>query len=173
MPDVTFSHFDAAEYLETEEDITAFFDECAQDGNPEAIALALGAIARTRNVSKLAREVGMTRAGLYKALSLGGNPSLDTVAKVAGAMGFRLALLPIGAGGTMDPSRDQTIEARATANEAVIGMNVWPVKQVVIMRRPVESVCRTVAPMEEQVRLHEERVQIEREPAQRQALEPG
>lgn len=173
MPDVTFSHFDAAEYLETEEDIAAFFDECAQDGNPETIALALGAIARARNVSKLARDVGITRTGLYKALSPGGNPTLDTVAKVAGAMGFRLALLPIGAGGAANPLRDQTVKAKATAEETVVGINVWPVERVVITHGPVESVRRTVAPMEEQVRLHEERVQIEREPTQSRTLEPG
>lgn len=90
MEGVTFSHFDAAEYLETEEDMATFLDESAQDGNPEAIALALGAIARARNMSQLARDVGMTRTGLYKALSPGGNPSFATVVKVAGAMGFRI-----------------------------------------------------------------------------------
>lgn len=91
VPDVTFSRFDAADYLETEEDIATYLDECARDGDPEAIALALGAIARAQNISRLARDTGMTRAGLYKALSPGGNPSLATVTRVARALGFRLA----------------------------------------------------------------------------------
>ncbi len=173
MTDVTFSRFDAAEYLETEEDIATFLDECAQDGNPEAIALALGAVARARNVSELARGIGMTRAGLYKALSPGGNPSLDTVTRVARAMGFRLGLVPIGAGGATDLSKGQTIEARATAEETVVGMNVWPAEEICITHEPVESVRRTVAPMEEQVSLHKERVQMEREPTQSRTLEPG
>ena len=55
---------------------------------------ALCTVARSRNMSQLAEETGMTRAGLYKALSGAGNPSLANAMKVAKALGFRLALVP-------------------------------------------------------------------------------
>ncbi len=55
---------------------------------------ALGTVARARNMSQLAEDTGMTRAGLYKALSGEGNPSLANTMKVAKALGYRLALVP-------------------------------------------------------------------------------
>ena len=146
MTDVTFSRFDAAEYLESEEDIAAYLDECAQDGDAGTIALALGAVARARNVSKLAREVGVTRAGLYKALSPGGNPSLDIVARVAKAMGFRLALLPAnpqGAAGSLDAG---TVEA-----ESMAWIAEGVAETVIIAREAVERV-ETGAPAQERQR---------------------
>jgi probable addiction module antidote protein len=54
------------------------------------VAAALGAVARARNMSQLARDTGLTREGLYKALSPDGNPSFASVAKVARALGFTL-----------------------------------------------------------------------------------
>lgn len=95
--DVTFSSFDTAEYLETEDDIASFLETSGEGNEPAAIALALGAVARARNMSQLARVTGITRVGLYKALSPGGNPSLDTIVKVANALGFSLSFRPIGA----------------------------------------------------------------------------
>jgi probable addiction module antidote protein len=92
MAKVTFSRFDAAEHLETEEDIAVFLDEISADGEVKSIVLALGIAARARNMSDLARSTGITRSGLYKALSPGGNPSFETVAKVAKGLGFKLTL---------------------------------------------------------------------------------
>ena len=66
-----------------------------EDGDPALIAAALGDIARARNMSQLARDTGMTREGLYKALSGEGNPSFATVTKVARALGFKLTLAPV------------------------------------------------------------------------------
>jgi probable addiction module antidote protein len=146
MMDVTFSRFDAAEYLETEEDIAAYLDECAQDGDAGTIALALGAIARARNVSKLAREAGMTRTGLYKALSPGGNPSLDTVARVAKAMGFRLALMPMNVRTTAGTFTDRSIEARGTTQ--ITGEII--VEEVGIRREPAERVENIASARERQ-----------------------
>jgi probable addiction module antidote protein len=84
----TFSRFDAADYLKTDEDIAAYLEVTAAEGDPAAIAAALGAVARARNVSQLARDTGLTREGIYKALSQDGNPAFATVVKVARAMGF-------------------------------------------------------------------------------------
>lgn len=65
-----------------------------EDGDPALIAAALGDVARARNISKLARDTGMSREGIYRALSGGGNPSFATVMKIAGALGPRLPFRP-------------------------------------------------------------------------------
>ena len=88
----TFSPFDAADYLSTFEDVAAYLEAVIDEGDddPALIAQALGAIARSGNVSELARRAGMSREGLYKALSADGNPSFATVLKVSRALGLRL-----------------------------------------------------------------------------------
>ena len=90
-----FRRWDAANYLESEEDIAEYLAAVTEDGDPALIAAALGDIARARNMSQLARDTGMTREGLYKALSGEGNPSFATVTKVARALGFKLTLAPV------------------------------------------------------------------------------
>jgi probable addiction module antidote protein len=87
--------WDSAEYLKSEADITAYLDACfAEAGDdPAFLTHALGVAARARNMSQLARDSGLTREGLYKALSRDGNPSFGTVLKVADAMGYRFALV--------------------------------------------------------------------------------
>jgi probable addiction module antidote protein len=90
-----FSRYDTAHYLETEEDIRSYLEACQEDGDPALIAAALGDIARARNITALAKAVGMTRAGLYKALSPDGNPSFATVSKVAKALGLRITIEPL------------------------------------------------------------------------------
>jgi probable addiction module antidote protein len=95
-----FSRYDTADYLKTEEDIAAFVEAIMEEGgdDPAYIAHALGAVARARNMSELARQTGLSREGLYKALSGEGNPTLETVHKVAKALGLRLALVPASTG---------------------------------------------------------------------------
>lgn len=92
--DVKFRRYDAANYLKDEDDIAAYLDAVMEDGDPALLAAALGDVARARNLSQLARDVGMSRQGLDKALSGEGNPSLGTVMKVAQALGLRLSLKP-------------------------------------------------------------------------------
>lgn len=87
-----FSHYDAADYLETEEDIYLYLEACQEEGDPTLVIAALGDIARARNMTQLAKKVGMTRAGLYKALSAEGNPSFVTISKVAKALGLKITL---------------------------------------------------------------------------------
>lgn len=88
----TFSPFDAADYPSTFDDVAAYLEAVIEEGDddPVLIAQALGAIARSGNVSELARRAGMSREGLYKALSADGNPSFATVLKVSRALGLRL-----------------------------------------------------------------------------------
>ena len=89
--------WDSAEYLETEQDINEYIAACMEEGgdDPSFIAHSLGVVARARNMAQLARDTGMTREGLYKALSADGNPSFATVVKVAGALGFKVSLTPV------------------------------------------------------------------------------
>ena len=86
----TFSRYDAADYLKTAEDIGAYLEASAEENDPAQMALALGAVARSRNMSQLARDTGLTREGLYKALSADGNPSFATITKIAHALGLRV-----------------------------------------------------------------------------------
>lgn len=89
---VKTSRFDAAEYLKTPEDIAAFLEAAIEeDGDdPAFIAKALGVAARAKGMSDLARDTGLDRASLYKALSEDGNASFDTIMKVAKALGVKL-----------------------------------------------------------------------------------
>lgn len=82
--------WDAADYLETEADIAAYLNAAFEDGDTSVIAAALGDVARAKGMTQLAKETGITRDGLYKALSPTGNPSFDTVQKVIKAFGLRL-----------------------------------------------------------------------------------
>lgn len=86
--------WDSAEYIKTDADRTAYLEACLEEApdDPVFIAHALGVVARSRNMSQLARDTGLTREGLYKALSEQGNPSFDTVLKVVRAMGYQLTL---------------------------------------------------------------------------------
>lgn len=88
----TFANYDAADYLDTAEDIAGYLEAVIDenDNDPTVIARALGTIARSRNFSEIARRVGISREGLYKALSADGNPSLSTVLKVSHALGIRI-----------------------------------------------------------------------------------
>lgn len=89
-----FSSWDSADYLKTEEDIALYFELCLQEdpGDGSLIRRALGAIARARGMSQLARDTGLAREGLYKALSPEGNPEFATVMKVIKALGLKLGV---------------------------------------------------------------------------------
>jgi probable addiction module antidote protein len=87
----TFSRWDPADYLKSEEDMAAYLGACLEEApeDPALIAAALGDIARARGMVRLANKTGLTREGLYKALSKDGNPSLGTVLKVLKALGLK------------------------------------------------------------------------------------
>ena len=82
--------WDASEYLATEKDMAAYLNAALEDGDTSVIAAALGDIARAKGMTQLSKETGITRDGLYKALSPTGNPSFDTVQKVVKAFGLKL-----------------------------------------------------------------------------------
>lgn len=102
MEKVTYARYDTADYLKCEEDIAAYLEVVMEEGgdDPAYVAHALGTVARARNMSALAREVGMSRVGLKKALSGEGNPRLATVLKVAKALGLKVSFEPLAAKST-------------------------------------------------------------------------
>jgi len=88
----TFSRYDTADYLKTEEDMALYLDSCIEEdpGDGSLIRTALGSIARAKGMSQLARDTGISREGLYRALSAEGNPEFSTVMKVIRALGVKL-----------------------------------------------------------------------------------
>ena len=82
--------WDAAEYLNSEEDMAAYLEAALEEGEPALVAAALGDIARARGMSQLARDTGLGRESLYKALSPSGNPEFATILKVVEALGLKL-----------------------------------------------------------------------------------
>jgi len=92
----TFSRFDAAEYLKTEEDMALYLDAMIEEsnGDPRMIAVALGDIAKARGMTQIAKDTGLARENLYKALSADGNPEFSTVMKVITALGIKLRATP-------------------------------------------------------------------------------
>ncbi|SIT67171.1 probable addiction module antidote protein [Ectothiorhodosinus mongolicus] len=89
---VKLSRWDSAEYLKTDADIQEYLEAILEEGgdDPAYVVHALGVIARAKNMSQLARDAGLSREGLYKALSEEGNPSFSTVAKIAKALGLQI-----------------------------------------------------------------------------------
>jgi probable addiction module antidote protein len=87
-----FTRWGPADDLKSEQDIALYFDACVSDdpGDGSLVRAALGDIARARGMSQLARDTGLAREGLYKALSPDGNPEFATVMKVIKALGLKL-----------------------------------------------------------------------------------
>ena len=92
MGKIKLRKWDSAEHLNSDEDIALYLDACLEEAgdDPAFIAKALGNIARARGTSQLARETGLGRESLYKALSGEGNPSFATILKVIHALGVKL-----------------------------------------------------------------------------------
>ena len=82
--------WDPAEHLNTQEDIVAYLEAALEDGDSQLIASVLGDITRSKGMTEIARETGLGRESLYKALSPNGNPEFATVLKVFRALGIRL-----------------------------------------------------------------------------------
>ncbi len=92
MNTLNLRKWDSAEHLKTEEDMAQYLEACLQEAGDDAafIAKALGNIARAKGMSQLARDTGLGRESLYKALSGEGNPSFSTILKVTAALGIHL-----------------------------------------------------------------------------------
>ena len=97
MTTLKLRKWDSAQHLKTEEDMALYMEACLQEAGDDAafIAKALGTIARAKGMSQLARDTGLGRESLYKALSGEGNPSFSTILKVTAALGIKLHAQPM------------------------------------------------------------------------------
>ena len=87
--------WDLADYLEDPEDIAVYLNMVLEDGDAGEIAYAIGAVARSKGMTRIAKETGLSREGLYGSLSSDGNPTLSTLLKVLAACGTRLRVEPV------------------------------------------------------------------------------
>jgi len=87
---VTITDWDAADYIETKEDVLEYIIAAIEEKDPNFLLTAIGDIARSKGMTQLSRELNLDRKGLYKSFSQGGNPSFLTVAKVLDNLGFQL-----------------------------------------------------------------------------------
>ena len=97
MTSIQLHEWDSAEHLKTDEDMALYLEACFEEAGDDAafIAKALGNIARAKGMAQLARDTGLGRESLYKALSGEGNPSFATILKVTRALGIRLHPEPL------------------------------------------------------------------------------
>ncbi|EXI67157.1 MAG: putative addiction module antidote protein [Candidatus Accumulibacter adjunctus] len=89
-----FAPFDAADYLDSEESIAAYLSAMLEEDDPEMFLVAIKDLARARGMTQLARDTGMGRESLYKALAPGAKPRYDTILKVVRALGVTLRATP-------------------------------------------------------------------------------
>jgi probable addiction module antidote protein len=94
MPKTKTRPWDPAEHLAFDEDMAAYLEAALEDGDPRIVAAALGDIARAKGMTQVARDTGLGRESLYKALSPDGNPELATLLKVVAALGLQLRAVP-------------------------------------------------------------------------------
>ncbi len=106
------SPFDAAEYLDDDEAIAEYVTEALETNDPAYIAHAIGVVARAKGMTLIARETGLSREGLYRALSEGGNPEFATVVGVLNALGIQLHA------GARKPAPKRKAAAKKVAGEA-------------------------------------------------------
>ena len=92
MTKTTTARCDVAEHLRIPEEMTAYLEACLEEANGDAafIAKTLGDIARAKGISQVARDAGLSRESLYKALSGDRSPGFDTILKVVSALGLKL-----------------------------------------------------------------------------------
>ena len=90
--------FDAADYLDNEIVIAEYLNAALEDENPDVFLVAISDVAKARGMSKLAKDAGLGRESLYKALSPGAKPRYETVIKLLRALGVDLHASPSNAG---------------------------------------------------------------------------
>ena len=106
-----YTVWDVTNYLQTAEDIRIYIEVACEDdpGDGSLIRSALQDVTRAQNMSGLARQVGMSRAGLYKTLSPNGNPSFATIMRLTRALGMKVVIrpLPLDSSPSTDPESEE------------------------------------------------------------------
>jgi probable addiction module antidote protein len=90
MAKVKFAPFDASDYLDNEEVVAEYLTAALEDPNPEALLMAVANVAKARGMARVAKDSGLGRESLYKALAPGAKPRYETVRKLMGALGVKL-----------------------------------------------------------------------------------
>jgi probable addiction module antidote protein len=88
------TRWDASEFLDNDEAVAAYLNAAFEDGDPNFIAASIGHVAKAKGMSQIARETGLSRESLYRALGDDGNPELSTMTKVMRALGMRIQIAP-------------------------------------------------------------------------------
>ncbi|WP_158670140.1 addiction module antidote protein [Bradyrhizobium guangdongense] len=86
--------FDVQDYLKTPDQQVAYLEAALESDDPSFIAATIGDLAKAWGVSKFSRETGLSREAIYKTFRVGGNPTLDTLTKATGVLGYKLTLAP-------------------------------------------------------------------------------
>lgn len=90
-----YAHFDAADYLDDEETIAEYLTAALEDPDPDVLLAAVRDIARAKGMTQLAKDAGLGRESLYKALTPGAKPRYDTILKLLHALGVKLSAAPV------------------------------------------------------------------------------
>jgi probable addiction module antidote protein len=90
------TRFDAADYLGTEKRQVAYITVALESGDADFVRDALGLVARARGMSEIAKNAGLNRESLYRALGASGNPEFSTVMRIVRALGLTLSARPVG-----------------------------------------------------------------------------
>ena len=94
------TRFDAADYLDTEEHQVAYITAALETGDANSVRDALGLVARARGMGQIAKNAGLNRESLYKALGETGNPEFSTVMRIVRALGLTLSARAAATGRT-------------------------------------------------------------------------
>jgi probable addiction module antidote protein len=89
----SYAPFDAADYLDNDEVIAEYLSAAVEDSNPEVFLAALGDVAKARGMAQIAKDAGLGRESLYKALSGGAHPRYETVSAVLRALGVKFTVV--------------------------------------------------------------------------------
>ena len=125
-----YTVWDVTNYLQTAEDIRIYIEVTCEDdpGDGSLIRSALQDVTRAQNMSGLAQQVGMSRAGLYKALSPNGNPSFATIMRLTRALGMQVVIrpLPLDSSPSTDPESEEetspaNLETPSTQAKSPVG----------------------------------------------------
>jgi probable addiction module antidote protein len=88
-----YKPFDAAAYLDSDEVIVEYLSAAAEDANPDVFVAALGHVAKARGMARIAKDSGLGRESLYKALSTGAHPRFETINSVLHALGVKFTVV--------------------------------------------------------------------------------
>jgi probable addiction module antidote protein len=89
----TYAPFDAADYLDNDEVIAEYLSAAIEDSNPEVFLAALGDVAKARGMAQIAKDAGLGRESLYKALGASAHPRYETVNAVLRALGVKFTVV--------------------------------------------------------------------------------